>query len=85
MPQILRAIILMIIGVLFFTFVDIFIKFLSHDLPIGEILIVFGGGTAVLFWMMMVRASTEVYRRGKRTGTGGTHTEVSFIPPCKVG
>lgn len=63
MPQIFRAIILMIIGVLFFTLVDLFIKFLSHALPIGEILIVFGGGTAILFWIMMVRTNEAVLDR----------------------
>ena len=35
-----------------FTCVDIFIKLLSPGLPIGQILIAFGAGTAVMFWLM---------------------------------
>ena len=61
MPQVLKAIILTILGVLFFTLVDMFVKLLSRELPIGEILIVFGSGTGVLFWIMMKRAREAIF------------------------
>ena len=61
MPQVLKAIILTILGVLFFTLVDMFVKLLSRELPIGEILIVFGSGTGILFWIMMKRAREPIF------------------------
>ena len=46
-----------------FTCVDIFIKLLSPGLPVGQILIAFGAGTAVMFWLMAKRTRQPVLDR----------------------
>ncbi len=43
---------LTILGVFLFTCVDIFIKLLSPNFHIGQVLFVFGAGTASIFWVM---------------------------------
>ena len=43
---------LTITGVFLFTCVDVFIKLLSPSFQVGQVLIVFGLGTAVMFWAM---------------------------------
>ena len=44
-----------------FTCVDIFIKFLSPGLPVGQVLIAFGTGTAGMFWLMASRTRQPVF------------------------
>ena len=42
---------------------DIFIKLLSPGLPVGQILIVFGAGTAAMFWLMALGTGQPVFDR----------------------
>jgi drug/metabolite transporter (DMT)-like permease len=55
-----KAAFLTIAGVFMFTCVDIFIKFLSPVLPVGQVLIAFGTGTAGMFWLMASRTRQPI-------------------------
>ena len=52
LPAFYKATALTILGVFLFTCVDIFIKLLSPDFHVGQVLFVFGAGTAFIFWVM---------------------------------
>ena len=52
---------LTITGVFLFTCVDAFIKLLSPSFQVGQVLIVFGMGTAVLFWAMALLSGWSVF------------------------
>lgn len=52
LPAFYKATALTIFGVFLFTCVDIFIKLLSPDFHVGQVLVVFGAGTAFIFWLM---------------------------------
>ena len=54
---------LTITGVFLFTCVDIFIKLLSPSFQVGQILIVFGLGTAIMFWVMALLSGQSVFDR----------------------
>ncbi len=56
-----RAMMLTITGVFLFTCVDIFIKLLSSSFQVGQILIVFGLGTAIMFWVMALLSGQSVF------------------------
>ena len=53
MPDIIRAILLMVISMFFFTLADLFVKLSSHTLPSEVVITVMGGGTMVLFYAAM--------------------------------
>lgn len=61
MPPFYKATVLTITGVFLFTCVDAFIKLLSPGLPVGQVLIAFGAGTAVMFWLMAFLSSQPVF------------------------
>ena len=52
---------LTITGVFLFTCVDAFIKLLSPSFQVGQVLIVFGLGTAVMFWAMALLSEQSVF------------------------
>ena len=52
LPAFYKATALTIFGVFLFTCVDIFIKLLSPAFHVGQVLVVFGAGTAFIFWLM---------------------------------
>ena len=55
----LRSIILMVAAMGCFTLVDLMIKIASRTLPIGQVMIMFGGGLAVLFaGLIMIKGET---------------------------
>ena len=56
MPPILRAIILMVIGMFFFMMGDLFLKLSSQLLPLGMVVMALGLGMSVLFALLMMRA-----------------------------
>ena len=56
-----KAAFLTMAGVFMFTCVDVFIKFLSPGLPIGQVLIAFGAGTAVIFWLMAIGTRQRIF------------------------
>ena len=58
-----KATMLTITGVFLFTCVDAFIKLLSPSFQVGQVLIVFGMGTAVLFWAMALLSGRSVFDR----------------------
>ena len=49
----LHAIFLMIVAMACFTLVDLLIKISSQTLPVGQVMITLGLGSALAFWMMM--------------------------------
>ena len=55
--------VLTITGVFLFTCVDIFIKLLSPSFQVGQVLIVFGLGTAAMFWAMAFLSGQSVFDR----------------------
>ena len=56
-----KATMLTITGVFLFTCVDVFIKLLSPSFQVGQVLIVFGLGTAVMFWAMALLSGQSVF------------------------
>ena len=58
-----KAMMLTITGVFLFTCVDVFIKLLSPSFKVGQVLIVFGLGTAVMFWAMALLSGQSVFDR----------------------
>ncbi len=61
LPAFYKATALTIFGVFLFTCVDIFIKLLSPDLHVGQVLFVFGAGTAFIFWIMAFFLSQPLF------------------------
>ena len=53
MPDVIRAIILMVISMFFFALADLFVKLASHTLPSQVVITVIGGGTALIFYGAM--------------------------------
>ena len=49
LPAFYKATALTVFGVFLFTCVDIFIKLLSPDIHVGQVLVVLGAGTAFIF------------------------------------
>ena len=58
-----KAMTLTITGVFLFTCVDVFIKLLSPSFKVGQVLMVFGLGTAVMFWAMALLSGQSVFDR----------------------
>jgi drug/metabolite transporter (DMT)-like permease len=50
----LRSVILMIAGMLCFTLADLLIKIASRTLPVGQVMIMLGGGSTLVFLALMV-------------------------------
>ena len=58
-----KVAILTITGVFLFTCVDVFIKLLSPSFRVGQDLLVFGLGTAVILWVMLWLSGQSVFNR----------------------
>lgn len=63
MPDILRAIILMVFGMAFFTIGDIFLKFATQHMPIGMVTIFLGLGMTIMFALMMWHKADPIFDR----------------------
>lgn len=63
MPDILRAIILMILAMFFFTLADLFVKLASFTLTPGVIVFFMGAGTAVFFYAALRLQGQQAFQR----------------------
>ena len=63
MPDILRAILLMVVGSFFFMVGDMFLKFSTETLPLGLVTIILGTGMAVIFLVMMLQRGDRIFDR----------------------
>lgn len=63
MPDILRAILLMVLGSFFFMIADMFLKFATQSLPLGLVTLFMGLGMAVVFLIMMLRRGDAIFDR----------------------
>jgi len=56
----LQSITLMIVAMACFTIVDLLIKIASQTLPVGQVMMMLGVGSVVVFWAMMARKGEAV-------------------------
>ncbi len=63
MPDIIRAILLMVISMFFFTLADLFVKLSSRTLPSEVVITVVGGGTMVLFYAAMRLQNLRLFHK----------------------
>lgn len=56
----LRSITLMIVAMACFTIVDLLIKIASRTLPVGQVMMMLGAGSIIVFWMVMARKGEAV-------------------------
>ena len=63
MPDILRAIILMVIGMFFFMMGDLFLKLSSQGIALGIVTMILGVGMSLVFWMMMIRGGDALFHK----------------------
>ena len=61
MTDALRAILLMVAGMFFFTLGDMFLKLATQHMPLGMVTICLGLGMALLFWIMMLRRQIPLF------------------------
>ena len=66
MPDILRAIILMVIGMFFFMMGDLFLKLSSQGIALGIVTIILGAGMSAVFLAMMIRNGDRLWDRKYR-------------------
>ena len=66
MPDILRAIILMVIGMFFFMMGDLFLKLSSQGIALGIVTIILGAGMSAVFLAMMTRNGDRLWDRKYR-------------------
>ena len=63
MPDIIRAILLMIISMFFFTLADLFVKLASQTLSSELVITIMGAGTALIFYGILRGQSQPAFRR----------------------
>ena len=63
MPDILRAIILMVIGMFFFMMGDLFLKLSSQGIALGIVTMILGGGMSCVFCVMMMRKGDAFFHK----------------------
>ena len=63
MPDILRAIILMVLGSFLFMWADLFMKLSSQSMSLGLVTMMLGGGMALFFVVLMRRAGQPFFDR----------------------
>ena len=96
MPDILRAILLMVIGSFIFTVADICMKLSTQTIPLGMVTIMLGCGMAVFFFVMMQRRGDPLFDRqylnvaigmrmvGESLGILGVIIALAFAPLASV-
>lgn len=63
MPDIIRAIFLMIISMFFFTLADLFVKLASQTIPSEMVITIMGTGTGLIFYALLRRQGQPAFRR----------------------
>ena len=63
MPDILRAIILMVTGMFFFMMGDLFLKLSSQGMALGMVTMILGAGMSAVFLTMMMRGGDQLWDR----------------------
>lgn len=63
MPDIIRAILLMIIAMFFFTLADLFVKLASQTLPSEMVVTIMGAGTGLVFYSILRGQAQPAFRR----------------------
>ena len=63
MPDILRAIILMVIGMFFFMMGDLFLKLSSQGIALGIVTMILGVGMSCVFCVMMMRGGDAFFHK----------------------
>ena len=63
MPDIIRAILLMIIAMFFFTLADLFVKLASQTLPSEMVVTIMGAGTGLVFYSILRSQAQPSFRR----------------------
>ena len=63
MPDILRAILLMVLGSFLFMLADLFMKLSTQTMSIGLVTMMLGAGMGLFFLVLMQRAGTLVFDR----------------------
>ena len=61
MPDILRAIILMVIGMFFFMMGDLFLKLSSQGIALGIVTMILGAGMSCVFYVMMMLRGDVIF------------------------
>ena len=96
LPDSLRAIILMVVGMFFFMTGDTFLKLASGHLPLGMVVFVLGIGMTAFFAVMMAKAQDPIFRLayitwpmamrclGEAIGIIGVIVAVAFSPLSTV-
>ena len=96
MPDILRAIILMVLGSFLFTWGDLFMKFSTQNMSLGLVTMMLGGGMAVFFAVLMRRSEQPFFDRkylhfamlmrcgGEAVGVVGIIIALAFSPLSTV-
>lgn len=62
MPNNLRAIVMMVCGMFFFTLGDLFLKLATTAMPLGMVMMILGLGMSVLFMTMMVKNRIPLFQ-----------------------
>lgn len=96
MPDILRAILLMVLGSFLFMLADLFMKLSTQTMSLGLVTMLLGGGMAVFFAVLMVRSNAAFFDRryihyamamrctGEAIGVLGIVTALAFSPLATV-
>lgn len=96
MPDILRAILLMVLGSFLFMLADMFMKLSSQTMSVGLVTMMLGGGMAVFFAVLMVRSGSPFFDRryfhfamamrcvGEAVGVMGIVIALAFSPLATV-
>ena len=96
MPNNVRAIMMMIAGMFFFTLGDLFLKLATTVMPLGMVMIALGLGMSVLFMAMMARARIPLYQKsyfhhalimrsvGEMIGVVGMFIALAYAPLSSV-
>ena len=96
MPDILRAILLMVLGSFLFMLADLFMKLSTQTMSLGLVTMLLGGGMAVFFAVLMVRSNAAFFDRryihyamamrctGEAVGVLGIVTALAFSPLATV-
>ena len=96
MPDILRAIILMVLGSFLFMWADLFMKFSTQNMSLGLVTMMLGGGMAVFFAVLMRRSEQPFFDRkylhfamlmrcgGEAVGVVGIIIALAFSPLSTV-
>jgi len=96
MPDILRAILLMVVGSFLFMLADLFMKLSTQTMSLGLVTMMLGGGMALFFVGLMLRSNTPFFDRrylhfamvmrctGEVIGISGVITALAYSPLATV-